>query len=462
MTLRQAIGVLLGADIGTTVTVQLVAFDLFKWSPIALFAGWLLSSFGNTGKARSAGRLVLGAGFLFFGMGLMATSMKPLGQVEWVREWLAYFSKSPILGILASAVFTALVRSSATTIILALGLAQAGVIGLAEAIPIILGANVGTCSTAMIAAIGSGRAGWRIASAHVLFKLGGVILMLPFIGLFAELVDWVGSAMGANEGRQVANAHTLFNLLVAVVFFPFVGIAERLLLRLMPDRPRGEGLLRWINRGRDVDPEPALMAARQELQELVKDLVKTLRDSERSITELDEHAAERVRKADERFKAVLAEVSAFITDIRKKQLTALEREECAVLNQASRSIHHAYSIVSATLLDIRGQLAVAPAGLPMESVVGIRKYFALIREIADSTRAVLGGEGRYVSKAAELEALLNEELKLQERRLRRNVPGSEETSFLFSEILLHLYSLGRELDGLSQIIAGEPREGAVR
>src|SRR3990170_1222335 len=187
LSLKQTIGVILGADIGTTLTVQLLAFDLLALAPLIVFFGWLLTALSK-GTAGHFGRAVLGFGFLFLGMKLIADGTAPLKSNQLFADVLTAFVGLPIVVLLLSAALTAAVHSSAAVIGLALSLAQAGLIPLEGAIPIIFGANVGTAGTALVASVGTNAEARRVAVAHPAFKFAGVALFLPFSGLFVELV----------------------------------------------------------------------------------------------------------------------------------------------------------------------------------------------------------------------------------------------------------------------------------
>src|SRR5438128_4942284 len=229
LTLRQTIGVILGADIGTTVTVQLLAFDLLELSPLVVFVGWVLYVAGH-GTVRYVGQAILGFGFLFLGMKLIHDGTAPLATNALFADLLGALTDQPLLLVLISAVFTALVRSSAAVIGLALSLASSGLMPLVGAIPIIFGANVGTAATAVIAAVGQNAEARRVAAAHAAFKIVGVAIFFPFIGPFADLVR----ATSPDVQRQIANAHTIFNVALAFLFLPFSGVAADVVTRLIP------------------------------------------------------------------------------------------------------------------------------------------------------------------------------------------------------------------------------------
>ena len=187
LTLRQTIGVILGADIGTTVTVQLLAFDVLDYAALVVFVGWFLYVTGR-GTVRYVGQSILGFGFLFLGMKLVADGTAPLARSVLFGDFLRALTDQPLLLIILAAIFTALVRSSAAVIGLALSLAVSGLMPLVGAIPVILGANIGTAATALLASVGQNAEARRVAAAHAAFKVAGVAIFAPFIGPFADLV----------------------------------------------------------------------------------------------------------------------------------------------------------------------------------------------------------------------------------------------------------------------------------
>src|SRR5437867_7808593 len=234
LSLRQTIGVVLGADVGTTVTVQLLAFNLLDFAPLIVFAGWGMSL--AKGTLGYVGRAILGFGFLFLGMKLIVDGTVPLKHIALFADILAALTGQTILLLIIAAVFTALVHSSAATIGLAISLGQSGLMPLEGAIPIILGANVGTAATALVASLGANTEARRVALAHAGFKLGGVIVFLPFIGPFTDLIR----STSPEIPREIANAHTLFNVTLALLFLPFADWAADLITRLVPERQTRE------------------------------------------------------------------------------------------------------------------------------------------------------------------------------------------------------------------------------
>ncbi|NQT97627.1 MAG: Na/Pi cotransporter family protein [Candidatus Marinimicrobia bacterium] len=247
MSFVQALGVILGSNIGTTVTAQIIAFKITDYALLMIAIGIALYLFGRRDSHKYYGEVILGFGLLFLGMSLMSKAMYPLRDYQPFIDVLKSL-ENPLLGILAGAIFTALVQSSSAFTGIVIVLAIEGVLTLEAGIPLILGANVGTCITAGLASITASQEARRVALAHVLFNLAGVLIFLPFVGPFADFVRSIspGGAAGADLGtvvpRQIANAHTIFNVAAAVIFLPLVGLFAKLIIRLMPEKITDRGL----------------------------------------------------------------------------------------------------------------------------------------------------------------------------------------------------------------------------
>ncbi len=236
MTLKQTLGVILGADIGTTVTAQLIALRATEISLPVVGIGACIIFFSKRPRHKSVGQAILGFGLLFLGLKLMSDTMHPLREAPFFREMLLSAGEYPLLAICASAIFTFLIHSSAATIGIIMVLAMQNMISLPAAIYLIFGANIGTSFTAVISSLGSSREAQRVATAHLLFKVAGVLLFFPFVTPFVHLLTKLTSA----PGYQVANAHTLFNIGIAVLFLPVTAYFARFLELVLPDR-RVEG-----------------------------------------------------------------------------------------------------------------------------------------------------------------------------------------------------------------------------
>ena len=227
----QALGVILGSNIGSTVTAQIVAFKVTDYALLLIATGSIMSLFSKKETIKNLGLVVLGFGLLFYGMKVMSDTMKPLRSDPAFNSILTSF-ENPFLGILAGAIFTALVQSSSATTGIVITLASGGSITLEAGIPLIFGANIGTCITALLAGLNASRDAKRVAVAHVTFNVIGVLLFCFWIPTFADII----SQTSQNIPRQIANAHTIFNIIASVVFIPFTGFIAKTIIHYFPDK----------------------------------------------------------------------------------------------------------------------------------------------------------------------------------------------------------------------------------
>ena len=272
MTFAQSMGVILGADIGTTITAQLIAFKLTDYALLMIALGFSLHMFGKRGTTKNVGDVILGFGILFFGMKLMSDAMSPLRTytvfIDTMKEM-----ENPFLGILVGALFTSLVQSSSATTGVVIVLAQQGLLTLEAGIPLVFGANIGTCITAGLASIGTSREAKRVALAHVIFKIAGVLLFVFWIPWFADLIRMIAVRFDSGTARQIANAHTIFNVALALIFLPFTEHFSRLVVKILPHQEEPKDVVmttKYLDEESISTPAIALDLARAEVARMAK------------------------------------------------------------------------------------------------------------------------------------------------------------------------------------------------
>ncbi|MCB9905570.1 MAG: Na/Pi cotransporter family protein [Planctomycetes bacterium] len=248
MSLQQTVGIIMGANVGTTITAQIIAFRVTDYALIMVALGFFTNFTAKKEVVTRFGAMLMGLGLVFYGMGLMSTATTPLRSYEPFVDAMATMDR-PLYGIGAAALFTALVQSSSATTGIVIVLATQGFISLEAGIALALGANVGTCGTALLASVGKPRVARQAAMVHVIFNVLGALLWVGFIPDLAQVVrelspsfDGLPAAerLAAETPRQIANAHTLFNLSNLLLFIPFTGLVAKLVLKLVPDRPAPE------------------------------------------------------------------------------------------------------------------------------------------------------------------------------------------------------------------------------
>ena len=358
MSLSQAIGVILGADIGTTITAQIVAFKVTKYALLLVAVGFGLIFMGKRDDIKQYGHLIMGLGLIFFGMGIMSEGMQPLRSYEPFIALMQNVS-NPVIGILVAALFTALVQSSSATMGVVIAMALQGLITLEAGIALALGANIGTCATAGLAAIGKPREAVRVAVAHVSFKVVGVILIFPFIPYLADLVRDISPAaavglagmdkLAAETPRQIANAHTIFNIGIATLFLPFAGLFARLCEWLVPDRILEEDLAlvrpTYLDDELVDTPSLALDRARYEIGHMGEYVNQMLTKSIPALLAGDRDRIKEISEIDDKVDFLYSEIVAYLGMISRKPLMDSQARELSNLLSAANDLESIGDII---------------------------------------------------------------------------------------------------------------------
>ncbi|MFO7636094.1 MAG: Na/Pi cotransporter family protein [Clostridia bacterium] len=305
MTLPQAIAVIMGANIGTTFTSQLVAFKIGDYAYPITAIGFALMMFSKKRNIKNVGQTLFSFGLLFVGINLMSQVMKPLAQLPAFADALVKIQDIPILGLMVSALMTVLIQSSSAVIAVIQNLAATPgadgmpLIPLVFALPLLFGSNIGTTITAILAATGSGISAKRVALAHLFFNVLGAIAFMFFIPLFERLILFITPAL-AGVSRQIANAHTVFNVLNTLIWLPFIGILAKLVTWISP----GEDLL-IENRPLYLDdkmlssPSIAMNLATQELARMASITYEMMETAEKAFINNDMISAKKVHEIED-------------------------------------------------------------------------------------------------------------------------------------------------------------------
>lgn len=244
MNLSQSVAVIMGANIGTTITAQIVAFKVTKAALLMVGVGFTMLFASKHEKTKQYGTMIMGLGLVFFGMSIMSEAMSPLRTYQPFLD-LMIKMENPLTGILVAALFTALVQSSSATTAIVIVMASQGFISLPAGIALAFGSNIGTCVTAMLASIGKPREAVRAAGVHVIFNVGGVLVWFLFIPQLAEFVMWLSPShaglsgvdkLAAEAPRQIANAHTIFNIANVLLFIGFTTQIAKFVEKILPDK----------------------------------------------------------------------------------------------------------------------------------------------------------------------------------------------------------------------------------
>ena len=356
----QGLGVILGSNIGSTITAQIVAFKVTDYALALIAVGAIMALFSKKDATKNIGFVILGFGLLFYGMKVMSDTMKPLRSNPTFNSILTSF-ENPFMGILAGAAFTALIQSSSATTGIVITLASGGSITLEAGIPLIFGANVGTCVTALLAGLNASREAKRVAIAHVTFNLLGVGLFCFWIPTFAEFI----SQTSDNIPRQIANAHTIFNILATVVFIPFTPLVAKLILQYFPDeeidRDISKPAVMHLDENTLETPAIAITNAQAEIRGVIGLLERVVGSvampflSNESLSDVENEEEDFEKGLQNRIEKITFlnnEISSYLIKINNQDLTDIQSKEVFTLVSVVNNVNSIKNSVGLRLHDL--------------------------------------------------------------------------------------------------------------
>lgn len=450
MTLKQAVWIIMGANIGTTITGQLIALNVGEIAPLVAFAGVAMIVFSKNPKLRYVGNIFAGVGILFIGMGMMSDSMKPL------QDWPAFINllskfENPILGIGVGAAFTAIIQSSAASIGILQTLANNGVITLSGAAFVLFGQNIGTCITAFLASIGTNRGAKRATLIHVLFNVIGTVFF-TILCIVSPLTSIIQASNPGNPAGQIANMHTIFNIATTILLIPFGTLLAKLAEGLLPDR--GEettGLqLKFIRNLKNVQDEKLGVSAmsmnntKLEIQRMMEMTRENVRISFDVFRERNTDMVAKVDESEEYIDFLNKEISKYISKMMTHERTEI----------GSRIFNSYFKITSN--IERIGDHAVNIAGYALqlkekdihisdnckEEVVQMRDICEEVFEhLMNEDESLLSKHEKIVALEQKIDDMTEEFRNGMMVRIQQGI-CSDEGSILFSEMLTDFERIG--------------------
>jgi phosphate:Na+ symporter len=462
MTLSQSIGVILGAKIGTTLTVQLIAFDLSRYALFFVAAGYLMRVLSKGKQLKSSGNIVLGFGLIFFGMGMMGDAMEPLRSVQWFTGLLVSLGVTPVYGVLLAAAFTAVVQSSAATIEPAIALAANGMISLEAALPLAWGSHIGTCATALLASIGTGRRGRQVALAHLIVSVSGVIIAFPFLWLFIDAARWLTNIQGASSAaRQLANGHMLFTIVTSFTLLLFVRPVNWLTVKLLPLRKSEQKFAPvYLNSASLEIPEVAVELAAREIMRtwtIVKEMFSLSMDMlvhprYSSVKVMEEHDD----KVDILEKAVRNYLSQLSTDTMTDQISAKEHAYIYII----QDLEAIGDLITKEIAHASKKLDKRDIHFSMEGLDEIKAYHSKVLKKFDTVKECVAkldlNLARDVIEATEHDRQMERNLRFNHiERLHKGLSASVATSAWHLSVIGNIRTISEKLDDIAMIIIDE-------
>jgi phosphate:Na+ symporter len=469
LVLKQAISVVIGANIGTTFTAWLVSsMSVFKVTQYALPVvgiGFAVMKFGKTRKTRFWGQVIMGFGLLFLGLSFMKDAVMPLKKSQHVKDLFVLFSERPILGVLVGVIFTVLLQSSSATIAIVQVLAFNGLISFPAAIPLILGDNIGTTVTAQMAAVGTNLNARRAAMSHTLFNVIGTSYMLILI--YTGVVTKVSNAIipptaitATNIMFCIAVFHSCFNIFNAVAFLPFIGWLEKASIWLVPKK---KGMVemgtQYLEKHLLATPSIAIEQARKEACRMLEMASSSVSFAVKGFFEDDKKALKPIANIEQAVDTLQSEITQYLVEVSQKDLQPEESEELPVLihsvNDIERIGDHAENIKELAEQKIEDKRPFSE-----EAMSGLRSMWAELKkmemEVKESLEGNLGAAEKALQREERINTFQDELKKAHVDRLNRG-ECNVFSGLIFLDFVDNLEKIGDHLANIAQSIIGEMR-----
>ena len=464
MTLAQSVGVIMGANIGSTFTAQIVAFNVTQYALILVAVGFSMLFVSKKDKTRYYGSMIMGLGLVFYGMGVMGEAMNPLRTYEPFLDLMVKM-ESPLLGILVGAVFTGLVQSSAATTGIAIVMAAEGLISLPAGIALAFGSNIGTCVTAVLAAMGKPVEAVRAAVIHILFNVFGVILWVMFIPQLAEFVAAISPAspeltgkarMAAEVPRQIANAHTVFNVANTIIFIGFTTFFARLAEILVPAKVKKEKVIvepKFLDKEVLQMPALALEQVRFEIGHMGGILVSMFASLRDAMQKNDVHLIEKAQKMDDQIDILHEKILEYLSELRQQPLTDEQSDIFRTLMSATINLEQLADVIETELAMI-GRTLIDRKEKPTEATTTLLRNFAdtVNESISNVVKAVSEGDQLAAEKVilvkGDIRRISDEFLSQQSEAMATKEAGNLELIRLQMELLdklRQIYTLAKRV-----------------
>ncbi len=438
--LKGTMGIILGADIGTTLTVQIIAFKVYDYALALIGIGVLVIYLGRKGAGKDIGQAILGFGFIFFALKVLIDTFTPIAHNQILKDALLGLSSDPVAGIIISTLVTALLQSSAATLGIAITAAHTGLLTLDAAMPIVLGANIGTCLSAVVSSVGASVDAKRVALAHILFKILGVIIVLPFLGVFTR---YVGLST-PDLARQVANAHTFFNIAITVIFLPFINPFTGLVKLLLPEREDSKKFgPKYLDPIVLSSPPLALVQAARESLRTADTVQEMLKKSIEVFEKNDMELLEKIEERDDDVDLLDKEIKLYLTRLVLESLSEEQAKKELEIMLFSDNMENIGDVIDKNLMDLARKKIKGGLSFSKEGMNEIRAlHQKVVENLELGIAAFAGSSGELAQKLINHKAKLSEmERDLRQahiNRLHMGLRESIDTSSIHLDLLANL------------------------
>ncbi|MDQ7794268.1 MAG: Na/Pi cotransporter family protein [bacterium] len=456
LSLTQAAGVIMGANIGTTITAQMVALKLTDLALPTVALGMGLRLFTRSRLYRHLGQVFFGFGLLFLGLGIMTQAMKPLRELAWFTEAMVVMGSNPLLGVLCGAVLTGLVQSSSATIGILQALAMQGLIGPGVFLPLLFGDNIGTTITAMLSSVGTSRNARRAALIHLLFNTVGTLIFLALL----PLVSWLVIHTATDPVRQIANAHTMFNVANTAIQLPFIGLLVAAANRLIPGVDEGiERGLQYVDPRLLDTPAVAIGQSVKEIARMGRLAAETVSDAIEGFFRNDPRLIKQAFEKEEVVNDLEQRMTDFLAALARKSLTDRQAVRVTQLlnavNDVERVGDHAENL--AELAEYKVEQDLPFSAVAVDELR--RMYEQAHKAFVQSLEALENQDTRVAWDVVRQEDVIDRtEKDLRANHIRRLNEGTcfPASGIIFLDIISNLERVGDHAAQIADSVLGEP------
>ncbi|KRG08219.1 Na/Pi cotransporter family protein [Staphylococcus sp. NAM3COL9] len=451
MTMRQAIGVVMGANIGTTVTAFIIGIDIGAYSLPILAVGAFLIFFVQKRKVKNIGMILFGFGSLFYGLELMSSAVKPLANLDGFHQFMLDMSTNPIFGVAAGTIITVVIQSSSATIGILQGFFANDLISLNGALPVLLGDNIGTTITAVLASLAGSLASKRVAAVHVMFNVIGAAIFLAILPIYQWVVEWMQGAMNLNPEMTIAFAHGTFNVTNTLIQLPFIFVLAWIVTKLIPGEDINEKYKprhldkNLINRA----PSIALQEAQDEIQNIGRMTFSLLEN----VNEYNEKNEKKVLQKHAAINNMHENVKEYLTKISEKKISKKDAERMTVLFDVNRTMLKVAGLSEAYILDLK-QLHNEPVQISDKAAQSIDKLYSHVNTSFEKSVEMFSVYDKV--KKDEIVNLSNDsytlEHNLRKKHIKRLSSGecSPEGGLLYLDMIAILERIGYHSRNISE------------
>ncbi|OGQ17849.1 MAG: hypothetical protein A3B70_08780 [Deltaproteobacteria bacterium RIFCSPHIGHO2_02_FULL_40_11] len=459
LTLTQSMAIILGADVGTTLTVQLLAFNLANYSLLIITLGFILTQILSA-KKKSYGSMILGIGFIFLGMWMISQATASFKDAELLLLLLNILKTYPFIALMCAAIVTASMQSSAAFLGILLSMSHTGILPLTQALPLVIGANIGGCALPLIVSLKTTDIGRQVSMSHLALKVCGAMIIFPFLSGFENIVMMTSSELP----RQIANAHFLFNFAVALIFMPSIQVGAHLMNKIYPLEPQPEPFgPKYLDLNVISTPSFALAQAKRETLRFSSIIEEMLEKTMVLIKTEEDHLAFKMKELERQSDILYRAIKKYLIKVSQESLTEAQADHQLLLVMFTNDLEDIGDTIDRSILPLAKIKMRKSLKFSKEGFDEIKTFHRFVMQNFHRTISAFTNNDAslYQEVVVTKEKVQNMELRLREThldRLRKGVQESIDTSALHLELLTQFRRINSAFSNIALHVTQEQKD----